>query len=339
MANRRSNNNRRTRRYRRPSGNQNSIRHIFKKRVQNIRNRPYMRPRRPGFSNVTSNVTKRLIMYPSSGAKPDPQHPAPSSSWWLDKLEWFASIALQLAGVFIAASPDEDSLKFYITGAATRVAITPIFLLMSSPMAIIREGKLLVPFEQFRILWVKIFISPIVDSGIRGGSYVSALVPIAENEAIDDVSTDYDIVMRQPGSVIRPIDKPCSVSWSPSLLEYGIKWHDISDTDDRNVCVFVIAFSDLATNKADAPGSKSDEYNPHKASFEVIVESRIELRRPGLTTHSINTYTSDPTVISVTGINRRCEIPFDKVNWNNGLGTVSKADVIEDFDMLLESHG
>lgn len=312
----------------RPSNN------IFNRKVQRVKNRPYIKPRRPGFGNVTTNITRRLMAYPSSGVQPKPDQPAPKSSWWLDSLSWLSSVALQLIGVFLAGyeNPHDGQVKFCVTGAATRIAIDSGFILQSSPLAISQNTNIHIPFEQYRVLWLRFVVTPIVDVARRGGSYACAIIPLDYSSTIKDVDIDFDSVIRQPGSVIRPIDKPCSVSWSPSILEYGLRWHDIANKGDPPMCVFVISFSDLALNKADVGGKQSDEYCPQKAGFEIMFESRVETRRPGLVERNVTMNYSDPTVIKLIGLNRRSEVLFSSVKWDKGLGVVNDTDLIDIYD-------
>lgn len=325
-------------RYRRNGGKRRNMRgrnntsrgrnnNIFKRRVQRVSNRPYLKPRKAGFGNVSTNVTRRLMAYPSSGVKPNPDKPAPKSSWWLDGLSWLSSVALQLMGTFLAAE-ESDEVKFYITGAATRIIVDAGFILQSSPIAIVNNTNIHIPFEQYRLLWLRILVTPIVDVARRGGSYACAIVPLDRDGSPDDIEIDFDTVIRQPGSVIRPIDRPCSVSWSPSILEFGLRWHDIKATGDKPICAFIISFSDLALNKPDHGGKSSEEYCPQKAGFEIIVESRVETRRAGMTDRNVTLNYADPRIITVKGIHGRHEVLFSSVKWQDGVGIVQKSDLI-----------
>lgn len=276
------------------------------------------------------------MAYPSSGVPPSPDKPAAKSSWWLDSLSWLSSVALQLIGVLVAGSTENEK-KFCIVGAATRINVDAGFILQSSPIGIVKGTSIQIPFEQFRILWLRFVITPIVDVSRRGGSYACAIVPLDHGGDPSDVEIDFDSVIRQPGSVIRPIDKPCSVSWSPSILEYGLKWHDIKGAEDLPVCVFVITFSDLALNAADTGGKSSVEYCPQKAGFEIIVESRVETRRAGYTERSVQTRYADPSVIKVIGLNERFEVMHSAVKWQDGYGTVDATEIIDIIDEKSES--
>lgn len=307
---------------------------FFKRQVQRVGNRPYIKPRRPGFGNVSTNVTRRLIAYPSSGVRPSPDKPAPKSSWWLDGLSWLSSVALQLLGTFIVGNENDNETKFCIVGAATRIEIDSGFILQSCPLAISQGSNINIPFEQYRLIWLRFLVTPIVDVGTRGGSYACAIVPLDYNGKVSNVEIDFDSVMKQPGSVIRPIDKPCSVSWSPSVLEYGLRWHDIADTGDPPMCTFVVSFSDLALTKPDFGGTKSEEYNPQKAGFEIMVESRIEVRRHGLTSRNVKLRYADPTVIQLNGLYRKGQVLFSDVKWNSeGYGSFENEKFIEIIDL------
>lgn len=304
---------------RRRSGN------IYKRKVQQVRNRPYLKPRRSGFGNIASNITRRLVAYPATGN---------TSSWWLDSLKWLSSVALQLIGMTITMGDDDSDVgvtKFCVIGAATRILIDSGFILQASPLAVpANEKTIKIPFEQYRIMWIRILVNPIVDVSKRGGSYACALVPLDGQG--NEVDTNFDCVIRQPGSIVRPIDKPCSVSWSPSILEYGLRWHDINNTLDKPVCAFVISFSDLALNQPDGGGTTSNEYTPQKAGFELFVESRVEVRRSGIVERSVKLKYSDPSVIKIYDYNRCYEVLSNSVTWDNGVGSCKNTDLIDIMD-------
>ncbi|CAH0730428.1 unnamed protein product, partial [Brenthis ino] len=154
------------RRRRTPRRNRRARGNYLSKRIFNIRNSAVFRPRKPGYSNLALSFARRLIAYPSSGAKPLPDKPAPDSSWWLDKLQWFGSLALQLVGVFLAAEKSALSLNFAITGAGTCFPITTRTLLTTTPIATRHGDDVMVPFEQAKILWIKATVTPIVDASI-----------------------------------------------------------------------------------------------------------------------------------------------------------------------------
>ncbi|CAH0731032.1 unnamed protein product, partial [Brenthis ino] len=244
----------------RPRGN------FLNKRLFNIRNSAVFRPRRAGYNNLALNFARRFLAYPSSGVKTSPDKPAPQSSWWLDALQWTGSLALQLIGIFLAGVEGETAAHFAITGAGTAIPISPRDLLVTTAIAsrADNESEIRVPFEQAKIMWLKATVTPVVDASVVGGSYACALIPMDSHQSKADLPTDFDSIMRQPGSVIRPMHKPVSVSWSPTIQEHSLKWHVIGDTDeDAMHCVaFVIAFSDMALAKAGAGGTSSKEYYP-----------------------------------------------------------------------------
>lgn len=302
---------------------------IFKTKVQKVSNRPYIKPRKSGFGTIATNITRRIISYPSSGVQPSKRTPAPKSSWWLDRLDWFASLALQLIGVFLNIAEEENVEKFCLTGAATRLMINPAFVLQAAPYSTISGKTISVPFEQFRIIWIKFYVNPIVDLSRRGGSYACAVIPVDDGGNADDIAIDFDSVLKQPGSLVKPIDRASSVSWSPDILEYGLRWHDIRA--EKPVCAFVISFSDLALNNPDYGGISSEEFTPQKAGFEIMVESRVEVRRPGVSSMSGEMICSDPSIIRVNGLSRSGYVNFSDVIWREGTGHVLTENVVQDY--------
>lgn len=323
------NNSRRSNRRNRNRRNTRNNSNIFKTKAQRVSNRPFIKPRRAGFGTIATNTTRRIVAYPSSGVKPNKKTPAPASSWWLDKLDWFASLALQLLGVFLNIG-DENTEKFCLTGAASCLMVNSSFVLQSSPFSTVISGKQFnIPFEQYRIVWIKFYINPIVDLSRRGGSYACAVIPLDDNAKSSDIAIDFESVLKQPGSLVKPIDRASSVSWSPNLLEYGMRWHDLSA--NKAVCAFVISFSDLALNNPDYGGTSSEEFTPQKAGFELIVESRVEVRRPGVSTLDSDMIYSDPTIIKINGSERSGFVSFSDVTWRAGVGHISPENLIQDF--------
>lgn len=305
----------------RPSGIRSSL---FRRRVQPIRNRKTMRPRPSGYNNIALSTFRRLISYPSSGHSPTPGERPPKSSWWLDKLEWFGSIALQLIGVMLTIAQDDDLLKdgsFAITSVGTSIGISAGDLLSTSAISTQGEnGECSVPYEQARILWVKAHIVPIVDTSVRGGTYAAAIVPIETHGAIEDVSHDFEVLSLQPGSVIRSITQPVSVSWSPTILEQGLQWYDLNVTQNVNdspACVLVIGFSDMALNSLDSGGTKSAEYTPKKSSFEVHLEGRVEVRRPGYAVISKKLHYSDSRYVLLKSFGSKKLYRHSDIEWHN----------------------
>lgn len=307
---------------------------IFKRRIYNIRNSTVLKPRKTGYNNLALSFARRLIAYPSSGTKPSPDKPAPSSAWWLDKLQWFGSLALQLIGIFIAAAENDEldsNPTFAVVGAGTAILITPSTFLQSTSIASKKDDSVIVPFEQAKLSWIKATVTPVVDASVVGGSYVCAIIPLDADQSIADVPTDFERICLQPGSVIRPMSKPVSVSWSPTLQEHSFKWHRIGDTGEQqmHLCAFVIAFSDMALASADKGGANSKEYNPGKSGFEIYFDGQVVVRQPGISTFSPTLECSDPRVIKLLKYEREYFGKLSNVSWNNGFGTIKEDCIIE----------
>lgn len=327
---RRRNNNRRLR------GSGNAVRSVFRRRVQMVSNKPAMRPRPPGFNNLAISCVRRLISYPSSGVKPDPNKPTPASSWWLDSLKWSGSVALQLLGLFLTSinRKDPKAAQFAITGCGASIAFSPSDLLAYSPVAVgASDGKANCPFEQGRIIWIRAHISPSPDLGQRGGFYAAAFVPVqaeAGKIVIGEVAHDFDLLAVQPGSVIRPVTSPMSVSWSPTLMEQGAQWRNLgisaSGGNDNTSVVLALAFSDMATDKAPTP---QDEYRPARALMECHIDGRVEVRRPGYVQIQRSITYTDPTKVSVSLEGVKYAIPHEHITWEGGIGRVNSRSLNE----------
>lgn len=326
---------------RRPSNRTRPFRSIARalnKPLVRLRPRTTLKPRGPSYNSLSIQCFRRFVAYPSSGVKPAPDKPAPKSSWWLDKLEWYGSLALQLLGTFIS-NAENDEPAFAVTGAGTQIYITPAFLLFNTAIASTSGNDVSIPFEQARVTWVRITVNPIVDSSVRGGSYVGVLAPIEPGTLKSDVANSFDKLCLQPGAVVRPMTKPLSLTWSPTAHEYSTLWHQIGDTKEQpqsRIAVFSMAFSDMALAKADPGGKSSLEYNPGKSGFELYIEGCVLVRRPGtsvLDANNIHQY-ADPTIIAVHGHHRQQLIPFSDVEWKDGLATFQPPLSIDDLDEL-----
>lgn len=209
-------------------------------------------------------------------------------------------------------------------------------MLTQTAVATFNDGSYTVPFEQAKMLWIRVRIIPIVDAGSIGGCYTAALVPMDANGSIDDMPKDFDSISRQPGSVIRCMTKPISISWSPSLVEHSIEWTEIGDANEKKNCVTLcLAFSDMALSKADPGGLSSTEYNPGKAAFEVYIEGSVQVRQPGYASIKANLEYSDPTVIQVHDMHSISYVNYSDVKWMNGVGHVDPSALMKDLNSYI----
>lgn len=261
---------------------------IFKRRVQNVSNRPTLKPRKPTFGNLAISSVRRLIAYPARQQK-----------WWIDELTWKDNLPMQLH----AANAGN---KNYTVGCGSTILFSTSTLLSPSPICVNANNKKYIGYEQARIVFVRATITPIVNVSDRSGLFACAIVPIDRDETTSDASNDFHQLSLQPNSVVRPMTRPISVSWSPSLQEHSFQWEDIKR---RNyICALMVAFSDMALIEADKDGS---EYNPAKAGFEIIIESRLEVRRPGTAEVSDNLSMSDSRTVQVKTSEGRKFYHFD----------------------------
>lgn len=288
---------------------------IFKRRVQNISNRPVLKPRKPTFGNLTISTIRRLIAYPARKDK-----------WWIDELTWKDNLPMQLH--LVNAGP-----KNYTVGCGSTILFSTSILLSPSPICVNSAGKRLIGFEQARIIFVRATLTPIVNVSDRSGLYACAIVPIDAKETQADASNDFHQLSLQPGSVVRPMTRPTSVSWSPTLQEHSIQWEDIKSSNRQ--CALMIAFSDMALTEADKDGS---EYNPAKAGFEIIIEARVEVRRPGTAEVTNMVVSSNSRIVQVINDKAKEFYHFDDLERSsNGGFTVKEGagKVVEiDFECL-----
>lgn len=249
---------------------------VFKRRVQNVSNRPVLKPRKSTFGNLTFNTFRRLIAYPAKKDK-----------WWLDELEWDDSLPMQLHST-------KAGSKTYVVGCGSTVLFSLSDLLSTAPICCHNNHDIFVGYEQARIMFVRFTVTPIVNVSDRSGVFACGVAATSVEETVADASNDFRVLSQQPNSVVRPMTRPISVSWSPTLQEHAIQWELIQSA--KPVCALMIAFSDLALIKADTDGS---EYNPAKASFEILVESRVEVRRPGTAKLTRKLTYSDPRLMQI----------------------------------------
>lgn len=274
---------------RRPNRTTRNI-NIFKRRVQNVSNRPTLKPRRPTFGNLAISTIRRLIAYPAKKTK-----------WWIDELTWKDNLPMQLHAVNAGA-------KNYVVGCGSTILFSTSTLLAPSPICVNAADKKLIGFEQARILFIRATVTPIVNLSDRSGVFACAIVPLDNDEQAEDASNDFHILSLQPNSVVRPMTRPISVSWSPTLQEHSFQWEDIKK--DKSVCALMVAFSDMALATADTDGS---EYNPAKAGFEIIIECRLEVRRPGTAEVSEKVKMTDSRVVQIKAGDARLFHHFDDV--------------------------
>lgn len=261
---------------------------IFKRRVQNVSNRPTLKPRKPTFGNLAISSVRRLIAYPARQQK-----------WWIDELTWKDNLPMQLHAANAGS-------KNYTVGCGSTILFSTSTLLSPSPICVNANNKKYIGYEQARIVFIRATITPIVNVSDRSGLFACAIVPIDRDETTSDASNDFHQLSLQPNSVVRPMTRPISVSWSPSLQEHSFQWEDIKRRN--NICALMVAFSDMALIEADKDGS---EYNPAKAGFEIIIESRLEVRRPGTAEVSDNLSTSDSRTVQVKTSEGRKFYHFD----------------------------
>lgn len=276
-----------------PRGNRRPIRtsrnsNIFKRRVQNVSNRPVLKPRRSTYGNIAINTTRRLIAYPAKKDK-----------WWIDELTWKDNLPMQLHAANAGA-------KNYIVGCGSTILFSTATLLSPSPICVNASGRKYIGYEQARIIYIRATMTPIVNVSDRSGLFACAIVPIDKDEQTSDASNDFHQLSLQPNSVVRPMTRPISVSWSPTLQEHSFQWEDIKLR--RNICAFMVAFSDMALVAADKDGS---EYNPAKAGFEIIIEARLEVRRPGTAEVSDSIMSSDSRIVQILNGNDKNYYHFD----------------------------
>lgn len=288
---------------------------IFKRRVQNVSNRPVVKPRKSTFGNLTINTFRRLIAYP-----------AKKNKWWLDELEWGDSMPMQLHSTKAGA-------KAYVTGCGTTILFSLSNLLSTAPICCHNNKDVYVGYEQARIFFVRFTVTPIVNVSDRSGVFACGIAATNVEETTADASNDFRVLAQQPNSVVRPMTRPISVSWSPTLQEHSVQWELIQS--NKPVCALMVAFSDLALAKADIDGS---EYNPAKASFEILVESRVEVRRPGTAKLTSTLVSSNPRLIQIRRHDCLEHVAFEDVEQDEEGGYILKkgaASVIEyDLDNL-----
>lgn len=288
---------------------------IFKRRVQNVSNRPTLKPRRSTFGNLAVSTIRRLIAYP-----------ARQNGWWIDELTWKDNLPMQLHAVNAGS-------KNYSVGCGSTILFSTAMLLAPSPICVNTSKSRLIGFEQARIMYIRATVTPIVNVSDRSGVFACAIVPIDNDEKVEDASNDFHQLSLQPNSVVRPMTRPISVSWSPTLHEHSFQWEDIKN--ERKICALMVAFSDMALTDADKNGS---EYNPAKAGFEILIESRLEVRRPGTSKVDDRVQSTDSRIVQIRSGNQKIFHHFNDIEQSPSGGFTIKegaAKIVEyDFENL-----
>lgn len=265
-------------------------------------------------------VHRRLVLYPNV-----------KDAGWLQKLAWYASIALKLIKLVVGVADDlrADSV---ITGSGTSMILGPGDFASVAPFSV-SQGNANAdhleirhfPFERASLRSVTAKIVPSVDLGTRGGMYAACLMPIdgvddtlglTRHELIRRYPNSYDDIIKNPRAKLVQVTKPIQLSLTlpgrPSNIRY-VSDTEASKTTFRNAfptCVLCVAFSDLAEKQT----SVASNYAPNKALFEVHLKGDLAFHEPGDLNIGQNDAVSDQYSAYTTKV-MFTESTADSVQW------------------------
>lgn len=233
-------------------------------------------------------VHRRIVLFPKV-----------NDSQWLQKLSWFASVALKLFALVTGVSDDLIASSANV-GSGTVIVLGPGDFAAFSPVAIpivtSKADKEVVclkafPYERASLRTVHIRIVPSVDIGERGGMYAACLIPIdpydstlvgnfQAKQILDRYSCNYDDIIKNPRARMAPVNKTLTLSLTVNQKPSNIRIHwDNADgfINTYPSCALLVAFSDLAAKQA----AIDSNYAPNKSLFEVHMTGHVLFSEPG----------------------------------------------------------
>lgn len=248
------------------------------------------RSRRPSGSVQTTDVHRRLVLYPTS-----------DKAEWLDKLAWFSSVALKLIALVTGIS-DDLTADTKSTSAGTVIILGPGDFAAFSPFAVpvtstSTDKEVLAlrsfPYERASLPRLSVKIVPSVDQGARGGMYAAVLIKIDPTDAgliletaklqkslLAKYSYDYDTIIKNPKSVLAPVGRPITLSIGGAATPHNIRsnWSDgYGFVNQYPTYVLCVAYSDLACSDSEIVS----QYTPSRSLFEVHLRGVLKLHEPG----------------------------------------------------------
>lgn len=288
-------------------------------------------------SNTVMAVHRRMVLFPKV-----------KDSQWLEKLSWFASVALKLfalvTGVsddLIASSSNVGSGSVIILGPGDFAAFAPVAIPIVTSKTD-KEVKCLkaFPYERAALRKVSIRIVPSVDISERGGMYAACLIPIDAVDStlvgnfqakmiLDRYSASYDDIIKNPRAKMSPVNRPLTLSLKlggkPSNIR--IHWDDTEGfVNTYPTCALLVAFSDLAAKE----GQIDSNYSPNKSLFEVHMTGDVSFTEPSEITvvhdsseSSMSCYSPKLSTTNTGNINVRFfDHQFESVDGNVDLRSV-----------------
>lgn len=262
-------------------------------------------------------VHRRMVLFPKV-----------TDSAWLEKLSWFASVALKLFALVTGVSDDlkatsanVGSGSVIILGPGDFAAFSPVSVPITSTRTD-KEVKCLkaFPYERAALRKVSIRIVPSVDIGERGGMYAACLIPIdavdstlvgnfQSNMILNRYSANYDDIIKNPRAKMSPVNRSLTLSLRLSGRPSNIRIHWDDSEGFVNTypnCALLVAFSDLAAKEA----TVNSNYSPNKSLFEVHMTGDLEFSEPSeitiqhdSTEASMSCYTPKLSTTSTHNIN------------------------------------
>jgi hypothetical protein len=246
------------------------------------------------FGQLIYNFARRMIAAPMQMRSTEtiPQVP------WTVGLMTIPTLLLKVVTTAFAKASSND-WKDIRTGSAFCYGITIDDLIWSGPVSFDVNSTLdphrppakLTNFQQGRVEWLKVIISPVVDIEVRGGNFSAAIVGISDIDELRSLYVDRDGVLdyvaiaNLPGAVIAPATRAVTLSWRPQPNSFSAQWHEIGHSGNNDTLMgdrgslpiarFHLHYRDMAVNDDSKAPS---QYTVDRALFDVTFESRVHLR-------------------------------------------------------------
>jgi len=257
-----------------------------------------------GIYGLAVNTIRRMMIIPSIMSVTPATGSTPG---WLnlaqDTLTAIMSVmALSLRDNQVAEeafdAPSLGSSEIVMSGNAFCMAIGVDELLYASPLSHDR-GSIVTPtsffdgtirccaYRQGLVEWVKVRIMPTADASTRSGQICAALVAFTSQSEIYDLiksktpEMDFNTIMALPGARVLPADRPFILTWRNThrvWSEIGGKGSMDSYVGSDPLLRLHFQYSDFAADKSYI----TSEYSSARATFSMIISSRVRLRSPNM---------------------------------------------------------
>jgi hypothetical protein len=254
-----------------------------------------------GIGQLAINCVRRMLLAPFQ----QPPGQSAGTNPWVVGLTTVLTLVMKVISSAYQKPSTNDWISIQI-GRAGCWGITIDDLIWSSPLVhnfSVNDDPRGEPrrgcgFLQGRVTRMKMVLTPMVDTALRGGNFSAALVSISDINEIRTLSQDRDAaitfeeIANMPGAVIAPATRPIVLNWRPLANSWSAGWHEIGhstavDTvvpNDRTslpLAKLHLHYRDFASKSM----TGEDQYVTSRCIFEITFESHVQFRNPrgGLT--------------------------------------------------------